>query len=74
MVRNALGLDQKVLGKKMGMSQAIISQYESGITEIPLSFLEYLKENHGISSDWMIFGTGEMNIKNVKRKKRTKSP
>ncbi len=74
MVRNALGLDQKVLGKKIGISQAIISQYEKGTTEIALSFLEYLKKKRGVSSDWVIFGTGEMNIKNVKRKKRTKSP
>ena len=73
-VRKALDLDQKVLGKRMGLSQAIISQYESGITEISLSFLEYLNKKNGISSDWMLFGTGEMNIKNVKRKKGTKSP
>ncbi len=47
--------------KKVGLSQAIISQYEKGLTEIPLSFLEYLKKKHRISSDWLIFGTGEIN-------------
>ncbi len=68
-VREALGLDQKVLGKRIGISQAIISQYENGQTEVSLSFLEYLNKKYRISSDWLIFGTGEMSIKNVKKKK-----
>ncbi len=61
-VRKSLKLEQTELAKKMGLSQAIISQYENGMTEIPLSFLEYLKKKHRISSDWVIFGTGEINV------------
>ncbi len=60
-VRKSLKLEQTELAKKMGLSQAIISQYEKGLTEIPLSFIEYLKKKHRISSDWLIFGTGEIN-------------
>ncbi len=60
-IRKSLRLEQTELAKEMGLSQAIISQYEGGMTEIPLSFLEYLKKKHGISSDWVIFGTGEIN-------------
>ncbi len=60
-VRKSLRLEQTELAKKVGLSQAIISQYEKGLTEIPLSFLEYLKKKHRISSDWVIFGTGEIN-------------
>jgi len=60
-VRKSLRLEQTELAKKMGLSQAIISQYEQGLTEIPLSFVEYLKKKHRISSDWLIFGTGEIN-------------
>ncbi len=60
-VRKSLKLEQTELAKKMGLSQAIISQYEGGMTEIPLSFIEYLKKKHRISSDWLIFGTGEIN-------------
>ena len=59
-IRKSLRLEQTDLAKEMGISQAIISQYEKGMTEIPLSFLEYLKKKHGVSSDWVIFGTGEM--------------
>ena len=59
-IRKSLRLEQTELAKEMGLSQAIISQYEKGLTEIPLSFLEYLKKKHGVSSDWVIFGTGEM--------------
>ncbi len=60
-VRKSLRLEQMELAERMGVSQAIISQYEKGLTEIPLSFLEYLKKKHRISSDWLIFGTGEIN-------------
>ncbi len=59
-VRKSLRLGQTELAKNMGVSQAIISQYEQGQTEIPLSFLEYLKKKYGVSNDWVIFGTGEM--------------
>ena len=59
-IRKSLRLEQTELAKDMDVSQAIISQYENGMTEIPLSFLEYLKKKHGVSSDWLIFGTGEM--------------
>ncbi len=61
-VRKSLRLEQTELAKRMGLSQAIISQYEKGLTEIPLSFLAYLKKKHGVSSDWVIFGTGEINV------------
>ena len=59
-IRKSLGLEQTELAKEMGLSQAIISQYENGMTEIPLSFLEYFKKKHSVSSDWVIFGTGKM--------------
>ncbi len=59
-IRKSLRLEQTELAKGMGLSQAIISQYEKGMTEIPLSFLEHLKKKHGVSSDWVIFGTGDM--------------
>ena len=59
-IRKSLRLEQTELAKDMGVSQAIISQYEKGMTEIPLSVLEYLKRKHSVSSDWGIFGTGEM--------------
>ncbi len=50
-VRKSLRLEQTELAKRMGLSQAIISQYEKGLTEIPLSFLAYLKKKYGVSSD-----------------------
>ena len=59
-IRKSLRLEQTELAKDMGVSQAIISQYEKGMTEISLSVLEYLKKKHGVSSDWVIFGSGEM--------------
>ena len=68
-IRKSLGLEQTELAKEMGISQAIISQYEKGLTEIPLSFLEHFKKKHGVSSDWMIFGTGKMTAKKGKSRR-----
>ena len=42
------------------MLAGTISQYERGNAEIPASFLEYLNKKHGISSNWVLFGTGMM--------------
>jgi len=66
-VRKSLRLEQTELAEKMGVSQAIISQYEQGLTEIPLSFIEYLKKKHRISSDWLIFGTGDNDLKRFEK-------
>jgi len=68
-VRKSLGLLQWELGNGAGLSQAMVSQYEKGLTEISLSFLEYLNKKHSVSSDWVIFGTGKMIRRNGKRKK-----
>ena len=68
-IRKSLRLERTDLAIKAGMSQANISQYESGLTEIPLSFLEYLKKKHGVSSDWVIFGTGGMTTKKSKSRR-----
>ena len=65
-VRKSLGLDQRELGKKAGISQASISLYERGLIEISLSFLEYLNKKHSISSNWVLFGTGRMTAKKGK--------
>ena len=66
-MRKSFKLEQTELAKKMGVSQAIISQYEGGMTEIPLSFLEYFKKKHRISSDWLIFGTGDNDLKRFEK-------
>ncbi len=69
-VRKSLGLLQWELGNGVGLSQAMVSQYEKGLTEISLSFLEYLNKKHSVSSDWVLFGTGKMTNKELKRKKK----
>ena len=68
-VRKSLGIEQWEMARKAGMSQAIISQYETGLTELSLFFLDFLKTKHGVSIDWMVFGTGKMDAKKVKAKK-----
>ncbi|MEE9275667.1 MAG: helix-turn-helix domain-containing protein [bacterium] len=51
-------LEQTELASRAGLSQAIISQYEKGLTEVSLSFIQFLAKSFGISGDWLIFGTG----------------
>ncbi|MDA0999454.1 MAG: helix-turn-helix transcriptional regulator [bacterium] len=51
-------LEQTELAVRAGLSQAIISQYENGLTEVSLSFIKFLADNFGISGDWLIFGEG----------------
>ncbi len=51
-------LEQTELAERAGLSQAIISQYEKGLTEVSLSFIKFLADNFGVSGDWLIFGTG----------------
>ncbi len=52
-------LEQTELAQRAGLSQAIISQYEKGLTEVSLSFIKFLADNFNISGDWLIFGTGK---------------
>lgn len=51
-------MEQTELAERAGLSQAIISQYEKGLTEVSLSFIKFLAGNFGISGDWLIFGEG----------------
>lgn len=51
-------LEQTELAGRAGLSQAIISQYEKGLTEISLSFIRFLADTFGVSGDWIIFGSG----------------
>ena len=51
-------LEQTELAIQAGLSQAIISQYEKGLTEVSLSFIKFLADSYGVSGDWLIFGTG----------------
>jgi len=49
-------LDQTEVAEMAGLSQAIISQYEQGATEVSLHFLKFLAEKFEISADWLLFG------------------
>jgi transcriptional regulator with XRE-family HTH domain len=49
-------LEQMELAQMAGLSQAIISQYEKGMTEISLSFIAFLSDKFGVSTEWLISG------------------
>lgn len=82
-LRGFYKLEQGELASKAGVSQAVISQYEKGLTEPSLFFIKFLAENYGISGDWLIFGSGrspyerkqkEMKVKLVSYGEREPAP
>lgn len=40
----------------VGLSQAIVSQYENGLTEVSLSVIAFLSDKFQISTEWLISG------------------
>ena len=53
-------LEQTELAAMAGVSQAIISQYEKGMTELSLSFIKFLTDKFSISGDWLLFGSEDI--------------
>lgn len=49
-------LDQTELARMAGLSQAIVSQYENGLTEVSLSVIAFLSDKFQISTEWLISG------------------
>ena len=59
-VRRFNRLEQTEIAERAGLSQAIISQYEKGLTEVSLSFIKFLVDTFDISGNWLIFGSAEV--------------
>lgn len=59
---------QKEMANELGVSEGIVSKYESSRLKEPnLNYLRYLKEK-GVSSNWLLYGEGEMmETDNVKK-------
>ena len=65
-IREVLKYTQKEFGKKLGISQTMISKYEKGFSEVNRTLLEKIAKNFDISINCLILGQGEMFInKNI---------
>lgn len=62
--RKFLGLNQTDFGKPLGLKQAIIGQYETGIRNIPNRNIDILCKSYNINKDWLLTGQGEMQNQN----------
>lgn len=62
--RKSLGLNQTDFGKPLGLKQAIIGQYETGIRNITDRNVDILCKTYNINKDWLLTGQGEMQNKN----------
>ncbi len=61
-IRHSKKMEQTEFASKLGMSQAIISQYEKGLTEISSAVIIWLGNKWHVSADWLLMGKGEIEI------------
>lgn len=60
MFRKNKNMTQVQFADSIGRTQSSITQLESGKTEISAETLRLLHEKHGLSSDWLLHGVGDM--------------
>lgn len=60
--RKKEGITQVMLAKEVSLSQSIISKYDNGDVEVPLSIITYLHERHKMSYEWFFHGTGKRRL------------
>lgn len=59
-LRKLLDLSQKEFASKISITQAALSQIESGKTTLSISTVYNLIEAFGLRTDWLLFGLGEI--------------
>jgi len=59
-LRNAQGLSQESMAKKMGVSLKIYKEYEDGITPISIDAVKVLAMKHSLNINWFLLGIGPM--------------
>lgn len=60
LLRKSLGLNQTDFGKPLGLKQAIIGQYETGVRNITDRSIDMLCQAYNIRKDWLLTGQGNM--------------
>ena len=53
-LRKEAGLSQKKAADALGISQALLSHYEKGIRELPLSYAIILARYYSVSIDYLV--------------------
>lgn len=64
LLRKSLKLNQTDFGKPLGLKQAIIGQYETGVRNITDRNIDMLCKTYNINKDWLLTGEGEIENKN----------
>ncbi|MDR2745698.1 MAG: helix-turn-helix domain-containing protein [Desulfovibrio sp.] len=54
------GLSQKQLAEQLSIPQTTLSNYETNRSELNLATIAAIITNFGVTSDWLLFGTGPM--------------
>lgn len=58
----SLGLNQIQFANGLGMTQANVSRMLNGKTQLTKIVAFLIEKTYGISSEWLLYGTGEMYI------------
>lgn len=56
-LRDALDLDREEMARQCGVTPGLLEEYESGSTDIPVSFLHKLSATYGVEMTALMFGS-----------------
>ena len=59
-LRKSLGKKQTEMGRLLGIAQTYYSRYERDLVSPKATTIAKLKEETGVSTDWLLTGEGEM--------------
>lgn len=66
-IRKERGFTQSDLGKRIGVSQPTVSDWEKGVTEPTVDNLRLLAVELGVYFEWIVTGRGERDFKHEVR-------
>ena len=62
-LRQAFGISQRQLAKRVGVTSQLISMMETGKTQISHLTAKAIESEYGVNHEWLMTGQGEMMVK-----------
>lgn len=62
-LRQAFGISQRQLAKRVGVTSQLISMMETGKTQISHLTAKAIEAEYGVNHEWLMTGQGEMMVK-----------
>ena len=64
-LRQAFGISQRQLAKRIGVTSQLVSMMETGKSQISHLTAKAIESEFGVNHEWLITGEGEMMIKRL---------